>query len=392
MAELALQGVSKRFGQVLAVDGVDLAIAHGEFVVLVGPSGCGKSTTLRMISGLESVTAGRVLIGGRDVTNVAPARRGVAMVFQSYALFPHMTAAQNIGFGLRLAKVPKAEIARRVAEVAATLQIEELLGRYPRELSGGQRQRVAIGRSIIRDPQVFLFDEPLSNLDAALRVRMRLEIARLRDRLDATMVYVTHDQTEAMTLADRIVVFNHGRIEQLGAPDELYAPARQPLRGRLHRRARDELHPRPDRGGQRRRAAGARRPGVAAGRPAARRRTGAGDARHPPGAPLHRAGGGGGLSAGGSRSWKNSGRSLWPICRRNSRPSRSRLRSPSSPSSNPETRCRSASARDRFHLFDESGDRLVSWAASDAVLSCTARTSRLARCGAIHMFAQIANT
>ena len=223
MAELALHGVSKRFGSVLAVDGVDLAIAHGEFVVLVGPSGCGKSTTLRMISGLESVSEGRILIGGSDVTNIAPARRGVAMVFQSYALFPHMTAAQNIGFGLRLAKVPKAEIARRVADVAATLQIEELLGRYPRELSGGQRQRVAIGRSIIRDPQVFLFDEPLSNLDAALRVRMRLEIARLRDRLDATMVYVTHDQTEAMTLADRIVVFNQGRIEQVGAPDQLYA-------------------------------------------------------------------------------------------------------------------------------------------------------------------------
>ena len=232
MAELALHGVSKRFGSVLAVDGVDLEVAHGEFVVLVGPSGCGKSTLLRMISGLESVSEGRIAIGGRDVTDVAPARRGVAMVFQSYALFPHMTAAQNIGFGLRLAKVPKAEIARRVNEVAATLQIEELLGRYPRELSGGQRQRVAIGRSIIRDPQVFLFDEPLSNLDAALRVRMRLEIARLRDRLDATMVYVTHDQTEAMTLADRIVVLDHGRIEQVGPPGALYdAPANRFVAG-----------------------------------------------------------------------------------------------------------------------------------------------------------------
>ena len=166
------------------------------------------------------------------MTDVAPAKRGVAMVFQSYALFPHMTAAQNIGFGLRLAKVPRAEIARRVADVAATLQIEELLGRYPRELSGGQRQRVAIGRSIIRDPQVFLFDEPLSNLDAALRVRMRLEIARLRDRLDATMVYVTHDQTEAMTLADRIVVLDRGRIEQVGPPEALYdAPANRFVAG-----------------------------------------------------------------------------------------------------------------------------------------------------------------
>ena len=222
MARLVLENVSKRFGSVPAVDGVDLEIEHGEFVVFVGPSGCGKSTMLRMISGLESVTSGRILIGGDDVTHVAPSRRGVAMVFQSYALFPHMTAAENIGFGLRLARVSSDEIARRVAEVAATLQIEALLERYPRELSGGQRQRVAIGRSIIRDPQVFLFDEPLSNLDAALRVRMRLEIARLRDRLDATMVYVTHDQTEAMTLADRIVVFNHGRIEQVGAPVELY--------------------------------------------------------------------------------------------------------------------------------------------------------------------------
>ena len=232
MARLALKNVSKRFGSVTAVDGVDLEIGHGEFVVFVGPSGCGKSTMLRMISGLESVSEGRILIGGLDVTHVAPSRRGVAMVFQSYALFPHMTAAENIGFGLRLSRVSKDEIARRVAEVAATLQIEALLGRYPRELSGGQRQRVAIGRSIIRDPKVFLFDEPLSNLDAALRVRMRLEIARLRDRLDATMVYVTHDQTEAMTLADRIVVFNHGRIEQIGAPVELYgAPANRFVAG-----------------------------------------------------------------------------------------------------------------------------------------------------------------
>ena len=226
MAELALEGVSKHFGTVMAVDGVDLEIAHGEFVVFVGPSGCGKSTMLRLISGLESVTTGRIRIGGRDMTHAPPSRRGVAMVFQSYALFPHMTAAENIAFGLRLARTPKDEITRRVTEVAATLQIEALLERYPRELSGGQRQRVAIGRSIIRDPQVFLFDEPLSNLDAALRVRMRLEIARLHDRLDATMVYVTHDQTEAMTLADRIVVINDGRIEQVGAPVHLYdAPA-----------------------------------------------------------------------------------------------------------------------------------------------------------------------
>ena len=232
MAQLALDNVSKRFGAVLAVDGVDLEIGHGEFVVFVGPSGCGKSTMLRMIAGLESVSAGRILIGGQDVTHVAPSRRGVAMVFQSYALFPHLTAAENIGFGLRLARVPKDEIARRVTEVATTLQIEALLGRYPRELSGGQRQRVAIGRSIIRDPQVFLFDEPLSNLDAALRVRMRLEIARLRDRLDATMVYVTHDQTEAMTLADRIVVFDQGRVEQVGAPLDLYgAPANRFVAG-----------------------------------------------------------------------------------------------------------------------------------------------------------------
>ena len=289
MARLVLEGVSKRFGAVLAVDGVDLDIEHGEFVVFVGPSGCGKSTMLRAISGLESVNAGRILIGDRDVTHVAPSRRGVAMVFQSYALFPHLTAAENIGFGLRLAKVPKDEIARRVTEVAKTLQIEALLDRYPRQLSGGQRQRVAIGRSIIRDPEVFLFDEPLSNLDAALRVRMRLEIARLRNRLDATMVYVTHDQTEAMTLADRIVVFNEGRIEQIGAPVRTLRRAGQPLRRRVHRRTGDELHSRGDRDRARRAGESPLRPGLLA--PRARSDAGPGDLRGAPRAPV----GGGGI-------------------------------------------------------------------------------------------------
>ena len=222
MASLVLDGVAKSFGDVEAINGVDLEIPDGEFMVLVGPSGCGKSTMLRMISGLEDVTRGRILIGGRDVTKIAPAKRNVAMVFQSYALFPHMTVAENIGFGLALARTPKAETARRVAEAARVLQIEALLDRKPRQLSGGQRQRVAIGRSIIRNPEVFLFDEPLSNLDATLRIRMRLEIARLHKQIDTTMVYVTHDQTEAMTLADRIAVFQSGRIEQVGTPMELY--------------------------------------------------------------------------------------------------------------------------------------------------------------------------
>ncbi len=222
MASLVLDGVAKSFGPVEAIAGVDLEIPDGEFMVLVGPSGCGKSTMLRLISGLEDVSRGRIVIGGRDVTRVAPARRNVAMVFQSYALFPHMTVAENIGFGLALARRPKAEVRRRVTEAAQILQIEALLDRKPRQLSGGQRQRVAIGRSIIRNPEVFLFDEPLSNLDATLRIRMRLEIARLHKRIDTTMVYVTHDQTEAMTLADRIAVFRSGCIEQVGTPMELY--------------------------------------------------------------------------------------------------------------------------------------------------------------------------
>ena len=222
MAQLQLSDLRKSFGPVQVIKGLDLDIADGEFIVFVGPSGCGKSTTLRMIAGLEDATAGVIALDGRDVTRTRPADRGIAMVFQSYALFPHMTVADNIGFGLQLQKQDRVTITKRVAEVAETLQLTPLLARYPRELSGGQRQRVAIGRAIIRNPKVFLFDEPLSNLDAALRVQMRLEIARLHQRLGATMVYVTHDQVEAMTLADRIVVFNDGRIEQVGTPMDLY--------------------------------------------------------------------------------------------------------------------------------------------------------------------------
>ncbi len=226
MDGLSLRGIHKFFGAVETIKGVDLDVASGEFVVFVGPSGCGKSTLLRMVSGLESVTSGTITINGRDVTRVAPAKRGVAMVFQSYALFPHMTVAENISFGLRLSGTSKQEVDRRVRDVADTLQITPLLERRPKQLSGGQRQRVAIGRAIIRNPEVFLFDEPLSNLDAALRVQMRLEIAHLHHQIGATMVYVTHDQIEAMTLADRIVVLNEGRIEQVGSPIDLYgAPA-----------------------------------------------------------------------------------------------------------------------------------------------------------------------
>ncbi len=223
MAQVELRNIRKSFGATEVIRGVDLSIDRGEFVVFVGPSGCGKSTVLRLISGLESVSSGQILFDGKDMTGTAPSRRQLAMVFQSYALFPHLTVAENIGFGLSLAKTPKPEITRRVTEVAKTLQLDSLLDRTPRQLSGGQRQRVAIGRSIIRNPKVFLFDEPLSNLDAALRVSMRLEIARLHRELgDVTMIYVTHDQIEAMTLADRIVVLNGGRIEQVGTPMEIY--------------------------------------------------------------------------------------------------------------------------------------------------------------------------
>ncbi|MBT9489154.1 MAG: ABC transporter ATP-binding protein [Rubrivivax sp.] len=223
MAALTLQGLGKRYGAASVVQGIDLRVADGEFMVLVGPSGCGKSTTLRMVAGLEDVSEGRILIGSDDVTHQAPAERGVAMVFQSYALYPHMTVAQNMGFGLKMAgQLPKAEVQARVQRAAASLQLEALLERRPAQLSGGQRQRVAIGRAIVREPRVFLFDEPLSNLDAALRTQMRAELAALHQRLGATIVYVTHDQVEAMTLGDRIAVFNAGCIEQVGAPMALY--------------------------------------------------------------------------------------------------------------------------------------------------------------------------
>ncbi len=222
MAEVRLQNVEKSFGNLTVIPDMTLTVPDGSFTVLVGPSGCGKSTLLRIISGLEMPTKGEVLIGGEDVTIEEPSNRGISMVFQSYALYPHMTVAQNIDFGLRLSKTPAEERERRVAEAARILALEDYLDRKPGQLSGGQRQRVAIGRSIVRQPKVFLFDEPLSNLDAALRTQMRVELAQLHQSLDATMIYVTHDQVEAMTLADQIVVMNKGRIEQVGAPMDLY--------------------------------------------------------------------------------------------------------------------------------------------------------------------------
>ncbi len=222
MSRVELRGVSKRYGATEVVHGIDLDIAHGEFVVFVGPSGCGKSTLLRMICGLEPVSGGEVLIDGKSMRGVPPAKRGVAMVFQSYALYPHMNVAANMGFSLRMSGVPAGERDKLVRKAAAILQLEELLGRLPKELSGGQRQRVAIGRAIVREPGVFLFDEPLSNLDAELRVQMRLELTKLHRQLGTTMIFVTHDQVEAMTLADRIVVLRAGKVEQVGTPIELY--------------------------------------------------------------------------------------------------------------------------------------------------------------------------
>ncbi|MEW9807352.1 ABC transporter ATP-binding protein [Mesorhizobium sp. ZMM04-5] len=222
MGSLTIDNVKKSFGKVDVLKGIDLEVKDGEFVVFVGPSGCGKSTLLRIVAGLEDTTSGRVMIDGADVTVTPPANRGIAMVFQTYALYPHLTVRANMSLGLKQIGTPAQEIEKRVAAASAMLSLEPYLERRPAELSGGQRQRVAIGRAVVREPKLFLFDEPLSNLDAALRVNTRLEIAQLHRRLKATMIYVTHDQVEAMTLADKIVVLNAGRIEQVGAPMDLY--------------------------------------------------------------------------------------------------------------------------------------------------------------------------
>jgi multiple sugar transport system ATP-binding protein len=246
MASVHIDKVRKAFGFTQVIHGVSVDIEDGQFVVLVGPSGCGKSTLLRMIAGLEKITAGEIRIGDRVVNNVPPKERDIAMVFQNYALYPHMTLADNMAFSLKLRGAPKAEISQRVGRAAEILGLTQLLDRYPRQLSGGQRQRVAMGRAIVRDPRVFLFDEPLSNLDAKLRVAMRIEIRELHQRLKTTTVYVTHDQIEAMTMADKIVVMHDGRVEQIGPPLELYdrpqnlfvagfigSPAMNFLRGRI---------------------------------------------------------------------------------------------------------------------------------------------------------------
>ena len=223
MSALAIQGIWKRYGPLPVLKGIDLAIDSGEFCILVGPSGCGKSTLLSIIAGLDNATEGSIEIGGRPMNGVAAKDRNIAMVFQSYALYPHLTVAENMGFSLKMAGKPKGEVAEKVNRAASILHLDQLLDRRPGQLSGGQRQRVAIGRAIVRDPQVFLFDEPLSNLDAELRIEMRIEIAKLHRSLGNTMIYVTHDQTEAMTLADRIVVLRGGKIEQVGAPAEIYS-------------------------------------------------------------------------------------------------------------------------------------------------------------------------
>ena len=241
MAQVLMKDLNKKYDEVHAVKDVNLHIRDKEFMVLVGPSGCGKSTTLRMVAGLEEISAGQIIIGERVVNDLPPKDRDIAMVFQNYALYPHMTVYDNMAFGLKMRKFAKPEIEKRVKDAAEILGIQELLKRKPRQLSGGQRQRVAVGRAIVRHPQVFLFDEPLSNLDAKLRVQMRVELKRLHDRLETTAIYVTHDQVEAMTLGDRVVVMKDGWIQQVGEPLELYGRPGQQVRGRLHRLPRHEF-------------------------------------------------------------------------------------------------------------------------------------------------------
>ncbi len=234
MGQVSLRGIRKSFGKTDVINGIDLEVRDGEFLVFVGPSGCGKSTMLRMIAGLETISSGDLLIDGQRANELRPSDRGAAMVFQTYALYPHMTVAENMGFSLQMSGVSKAKRQMQVGRIAEVLHITELLDRFPKDLSGGQRQRVAIGRAIVRKPKVFLFDEPLSNLDAALRVTMRIELSRLHKELGTTMIYVTHDQVEAMTLGDRIAVFHQGQIAQLGAPMDLYnRPANEFVAGFL---------------------------------------------------------------------------------------------------------------------------------------------------------------
>ena len=249
MAEIQFKEITKRYPDGFeAVKAIDLDIGDGEFMILVGPSGCGKSTALRMIAGLEDITEGDLIIGGERVNDLAPRDRDIAMVFQNYALYPHMTVRENMGFALKLGKVDKAQIDKQVGEAAKILDLEQHLERKPANLSGGQRQRVAMGRAIVRDPKAFLMDEPLSNLDAKLRVQMRTEVARIQKRLGTTMVYVTHDQTEAMTLGDRVAVMRAGLIQQVDTPANLYDHPVEPVRRRLHRLAVDELPARASRG------------------------------------------------------------------------------------------------------------------------------------------------
>ncbi len=306
MSELSLKNVVKRFGALEIIHGANLEVKDGEFVVFVGPSGCGKSTLLRMIAGLEDISGGEINIGGKVVNDVEPADRGIAMVFQSYALYPHMTVEENLSFGLRMNGNPKEDTEKRVKHAANILQINELMQRRPKQLSGGQRQRVAIGRAIVREPQVFLFDEPLSNLDAELRVQMRVEISRLHKQLGTTMIYVTHDQTEAMTLADKIVVLRAGNIEQVGAPLDLYDdPANQFVAGFVGSPKMNFLkaevieHERGTRDGRARRRQ--ERPPRHAGERADRAGR-AGDARHPAGAFRRRREGRGGSDGHASTS------------------------------------------------------------------------------------------